>query len=276
MGKSYRIKSGWFAFALTMAMVWNASSAQADVMAYASATDNNLYQVDLTTATSTLIGHTGLTVVEGMALSSNGTLYATDSGGFLYTLSTTTGAVTSTIGNTGLGDVEGLSFAGSTLVATNYSKSTSLYTLDTGTAAATPLATVAGVEFVRGATTVSPTSGYVLGYSTSNTVPEQLFSVDQSGNAVTIGPINVPLSAALGYSASDRTLYALGDDGTVYTVSTTTGAFTATGNTGDHFYLDMAIIPATAAVPEPSSLALCVVAVAAGTVIRLRRRGLRA
>jgi hypothetical protein len=51
MGKSYRIKSGWFAFALTMAMVWNASSAQADVMAYASATDNNLYQVDLTTAT---------------------------------------------------------------------------------------------------------------------------------------------------------------------------------------------------------------------------------
>jgi hypothetical protein len=131
--------------------------ANADSIGCATEVKNaNLLSVDLITATATVIGGTGL----GLALSPNGTLFATDSNGSLYTLNKTTGAAT-LIGDTGLGDVEGLAFNGNSLVAANLN-ATSLYTLNTTTGAATLLVnTNPNLNFIRSLTITGNNIGLV-------------------------------------------------------------------------------------------------------------------
>jgi hypothetical protein len=79
------------------------------VVAFATAVGGDLYSVDLATATATLIGNTGVNLMEGLAMSPSGMLFGTNDGGTLFSISTTTGVATS-IGSTTLGDVEGQSF----------------------------------------------------------------------------------------------------------------------------------------------------------------------
>jgi hypothetical protein len=91
------------------------SSAKADQLAFAVDDTGNLSSVDLTTAAATPIGYTGQ-LLEGLAVSPQGSLFGTDDYGDLYSVSKTTGAAT-LIGSTGLGDIEGLGFRGTTLTS---------------------------------------------------------------------------------------------------------------------------------------------------------------
>jgi hypothetical protein len=74
-------------------------SAAADQIGFAVDNTENLFSVDLTTATATRIGSTGQ-FLQGLAFSPRGGLFGTDYLGDLYSVSTTTGAATF-IGSTG-------------------------------------------------------------------------------------------------------------------------------------------------------------------------------
>src|SRR5690349_17350672 len=99
-------------------MLIGALPARGDVFAYGVATDENLYQIDVTTGATTLLGSTGQ-FMEGLALSPGGQLFGTDSSGLLYSINPLTGAST-LIGDTGRGNVEGLDFNGNTLVGSDF------------------------------------------------------------------------------------------------------------------------------------------------------------
>jgi hypothetical protein len=99
-------------------------SAAADQLGFAADATGTLYSVDLTTAAATPIGATGQ-LLEGLAISPNGSLFGTDNLSNLFSISKTTGAAT-LIGNTGIlnngsPDIEGLTFRGSTLIGTDFS-----------------------------------------------------------------------------------------------------------------------------------------------------------
>jgi len=239
-------------------------SLRADVMAYAVTTDNNLYSVDLSTAVATRIGPTGVSnFLEGLALSSGGTLFATDAAGNLYTVSTADGAA-SLVGDTGLGDIEGLAFDGSTLLGTNFSNPTTIYSINTTTANATSVV-AASTGFVRAMALLDSNDVYV----TSDTpVPQSLETINLTTGGVTdLGQLNDPnLIAALAYNS---VLYGLDSAGNEYTINPTNADLTLVGSAGGYFYLDMTLAPAT--VPEPVSLLLLGTAMV-GVLSRLRRK----
>src|SRR5947208_12626232 len=115
-------------------------SAAADQLGFAVDNTENLFSVDLTTATATLVGNTGQ-FLQGLAVSPQGGLFGTDFLGNLYSVSKTTGAA-AFIGSTGLGDIEGLTFRGTTLIGTNFSNlggPTTVSAIDTTTALPTTI-----------------------------------------------------------------------------------------------------------------------------------------
>jgi hypothetical protein len=131
------------AIALSLAagiLDFSVRSAAADQLGFAVDNTENLFSVDLTTASATLVGNTGQ-FLQGLAVSPQGSLFGTDFLGNLYSVSKTTGATT-LIGSTGLGDIEGLTFRGTTLIGTNFSNlggPTTVSAIDTTTAAATTI-----------------------------------------------------------------------------------------------------------------------------------------
>lgn len=247
------------------------SQARADVTGYATGNDGSVYSLDLTTVTSRRLGNSGVNLVEGLAVSPAGVLYGTDSVGNLYTLSTTTGAITQSFGSTGIGtDVEGLSFQNGRLLATDFGNaSTDLYSIDPATGTATFLAGIQPTAGLVRALSFAGTStaGYLLAGQTGS---ESFYSVTTAGaatliSAVPTGPTGLFTSLA---ADSAGNLYSLDNGGSAYTVSPT-GQFTSLGSTGNNaFYLDLTILPT--AVPEPATAA----AVGAAVILlgrRLRR-----
>jgi hypothetical protein len=242
------------------------------VVAFATAVGGGLYSVNLTTATATLIGNTGVNLMEGLAMSPGGMLFGTSDGGILYSISTTTGVATS-IGSTSLGDVEGLAFNGSTLIGSNFTGgATTLYSINTSTAAATSLVTSSpAVPVVRGLTFTNSTTALVLSGSSGS---ESLASINvTTGASTALGALNpsTVFSAAIGASPGGP-VYLLDSLGNEYTIADN-GNLTLVGSTGTRFYLDMTIAP-TASVPEPSTFILAGMAGAfglGGTWFRRRR-----
>jgi len=224
-------------------------SLRADVLAYAVDTGENLYTVDLSTATATLVGSTGQ-FLEGIALSPGGTLFATDDSGNLYTLNKTTGAAT-LVGNTGLGDVEGLAFNGSTLLATNFFDPTTIYSINTTNASATSVVS-ANTGVVRAMSVLNSNDVEV---TSDSPVFQSLETINLTTGGVTdIGDLSDPnLLAALAYNG---VLYGLDSLGNEYTINQTNADLTLVGNAGGHFYLDATLAPVSSAVPEPGSILL--------------------
>jgi hypothetical protein len=222
-------------------------SLRADIMAYAVDNDENLYSVDLSTATATLIGSTG-EFLEGIAISPGGTLFATDGFGNLYTLNSATGAAT-LVGSTGLGDVEGLAFDGNTLLATNFNNPTTIYSINTTNANATSVVT-ASTGVVRAMSLLDSNDVYV----SATPVFQNLETINLTTGGVTdIGVLaDSSLIAALAYNG---VLYGLDVSGNEYTINPTNAALTLVGNAGGHAYLDATLAP-VAAVPEPASIFL--------------------
>lgn len=228
-----------------------------DVMAYAVATNGDLYSVDLTTGTATVIGSTGAgNLMEGLALSPGGTLYGTDAAGNLYTVNTSTGAAT-LVGSTGAGDIEGLAFNGTTLLGSNFSSTdTTIMSINTSNASTTAVTTTTTtLQYVRAMTLEDSNDVFVTSALCSFppcTTSTELSSINLTTGVVTsIGTLNDPneFTAALAYNG---TLYGLDSDGNEYIINPSNGDLTPVGNTGGQFWLDMTL----ATVPEPSTVLL--------------------
>jgi hypothetical protein len=214
------------------------------------ATDNNttLYSVDFSTATATSIGSTGQ-FFESLAISPSGQLFGATSGGLLYSVNSTTAAAT-LIGDTGLGNIEGLDFNGSTLLATDFSSTPRVYSLDTATAAPTLVVTAASnTGDVRAMTVLDSNTLLIRGDSPG---PNSLYSLNLTTGAVSLRGNTNDFYAALDF-ASNGALYALFADGSLGQIDPNTAAVTTIGNTGGQFWLSLAA-PAATEVPEPASL----------------------
>lgn len=236
----------------------------ADVMAYAVALDDNLYSVDLTTGAATVIGNDGQ-FLEGLALSPGGTLFATDASGNLYTINRTTAAAT-LVGSTGLGDVEGLDFDGSTLIATNFTDPTTIYSINTSTASPTAIVS-ASTGVVRGMALLDAIDVFV----TSDTpVFQSLETISLlSGSVVDVGPLSdTNLIAAMAYNG---TLFGLDSGGNEYTINPSNADLTLVGNTGNQFWLDMTLV-SSSTIPEPSAVTLFATVIGAIGIGTWRRK----
>lgn len=268
-------------------MVMAPARSSADLIGYAVAQPNNggigpedqLFSVDLTTHTATLLGSTQTSPsnyvdIDSLALSSNGTLYAADGSGILYTLDKTNGAATE-VGNTGLGAVRGMHFLGGTLLGMNTNNPTTIYSLDTSTANPTAFISFAqgparALTFSDGNTALVP--------SDTPTAPSLVAVNLTTGGTTVLGTINTLSNslAAMDFDGSLTTLYGLDNLGNEYTINPLNGNATLLGNTGgSYFYTDLAIAPFQQSTPEPATLALLASGLAAvgGCRILRARRG---
>src|SRR6266404_9132219 len=229
-------------------------SAAADQLGFAVDATENLFSVDLTTATATPIGPTGQ-FLQGLAVSPGGSLFGTDYLGSLFSVSKTTGAAT-LIGNTGLGDIEGLSFRGTTLIGTNFSNlggPTTISAIDTTTALPTTVA-----SFSQGPVrAMAVVNSNTIDVASDSPVSQSLVQVNLlTGTNSSLGQLpstGAALIAALNFG-TDGVLYALDPLGNEFIISSN-GAGTLVGNTGGQYWLDLTIDPPgdpPGAVPEPS------------------------
>src|ERR1035437_198319 len=213
-------------------------------LVYAVDTQKSLYQVDLTTATTTFIG-TNANLLEGLALSPTGQLFGTDVSGYLYRVNRTNGATT-LIGNAQLGDIEALRFMGKTLLAfPNIGGTGKIYSLDTSTAKATAVMTT---KFVLGgihAMAIAADKSILISASLDRSgqlTYHSLYSIDlTSGNVTFIGNMDIGTNVSLGAMDFDRSrqLFGLDQNGNEWIINPTTAAVTLIGNTGGNFWLDM-------------------------------------
>src|SRR6202047_2731953 len=260
------------ALAIAMSLVagipdFSVRSAAADQIGFAVDNTENLFSVNLTTATATPIGFTGQ-FLQGLAFSPQSGLFGTDFLGNLYSVSKTTGAATF-IGSTGLGDIEGLTFRGSTLIGTNFSNlggPTTVSAIDTATAAATPITSFSQGP-VRALALLNPNT---IDVASDSPTSQSLVQVNLLTNQVTdlglLPGTGAALIAALGFG-TDGVLYALDPFGNEFTIASN-GAGVLVGNTGGQYWLDLTVAPPGDPVPEPHSLALLLTA--ALRLIRLR------
>ncbi len=219
---------------------------------FAFAIDNSrdLYLIDLTDGTTTLIGNTGMsTQPQGLALSPSGQLFATDATGGLWSISTTDGSAIF-IGSTGLGDIEGLDFNGNTLIGSDLSQGSGprLFAIDTTNATPTPIASfTTAVDIIRTLTTLDSNTMLIV---TAFQNPETLRSIDLTSGVVTdIGPLT-PRPRDLGAIdfASDGNLYGLSGRGDVFQIDPSNASTTVIGNTGN-VWAGLATIPQTCVQP---------------------------
>lgn len=261
-----------FSSALVALAVVTAGSGQAfaDFVAFGVDTGENLYSINLGTAAATLIGNTGA-FLEGVAITSDGSLYGTDAGGNLYSISTSTGAAT-LIGNTGLGNIEGLDFSGSTLLGTDFNNPTTIYSISLSTAAATPLVTTAPTEGPTRAFAVeSANTGLIV---TDTPSFQTLHAVDLTTGATTTRGALVSPSGIYGIDFAGSVLYGLGGNGDLDIIDASNGSILeVVGNTGGQFWLDLTIGSAVATIPEPSTLLVAGSVILLAGLIRLRRGG---
>src|SRR5712672_1347954 len=241
---------------------FSARSAVADQLGFAVDNTENLFSVDLTTATATRIGFTGQ-FLQGLAVSPGGSLFGTDYLGNLYSVSKTTGAAT-LIGSTGVGDIEGLTFRGATLIGTNFSNlggPTTVSAIDTATALPTTITSFSQGP-VRAMAVLNPNT---IDVASDSPVSQSLVSVNLlTGTNTNLGQLpstGAALIAALGFGI-DGNLYALDPFGNEFIINSN-GAGTRVGNTGGQDWLDLTMastVGPPSTVPEPNSMALLLIA----------------
>ena len=242
-----------------------ATNASAGPIAYAiappplSGTDN-LYLVDLGSASKTLIGPTGVGLT-GLALSPSGQLFGlgVDINHTLYSINAATGAATA-IGPT-LVFGSNLRFDGNTLETMTFGNLTSFTSLDPTTGlgtGSTGVFNLANSDAPEGLAFQNSSTAFFFGFHNNPT--ETLYSYNFSTGLASIGSIAGGNVGIFGLDfASDGQLYGLDSAGNVYRINPSNAAASLVGNTGNDFWVDAVAIPT----PEPASMGL----VAAGLVI---------
>ena len=247
-----------------------APAAHAQVNAYAVDTNSNLDLVNLSAATVSAIGPTGQ-FFEGIALSSTGSLFGTNSSGQLYSINTATGAST-LIGGTGRGNIEGVVFNGSTLLGITFTGGTpTIFSINTTNATTTNLVTLSSaIGAVRAMTLLDSNDVLVRSDSPQNNDLDRVNLT--TGQVTVLGQMPGDIDAALGFG-SDGSLYTLDDNGNEYRINPANGSGALVGNAGGLFYLDLATITsAPMSTPEPGSVALLVGMSLSGAGFLARRR----
>jgi len=259
-------------------LAFSVRGAAADQFGFAVDNTESLFSVDLTTATATPIGSTGQ-FLQGLAVSPSGGLFGTDYLGNLFSVSKATGAAT-LIGSTGVGDIEGLSFRGTTLIGTDFSNlggPTTVYAIDTATAAATPITSFSQGP-VRAVALLNPNT---IDVASDSPVSQSLVSVNLlTGTNTSLGQLpsmGAALIAALNFG-TDGNLYALDPLGNEFMIASN-GAGILIGNTGGQYWLDLTMASTVLdppgdpnGVPEPSSMALLLTAALGLIGVRAWRR----
>ena len=204
---------------VAVSLHFSVRSAAADQLGFAVDSTENLFSVDLTTATATRIGFTGQ-FLQGLAVSPQGALFGTDFVGNLFSVSKTTGAATF-IGTTGLGDIEGLSFNGTTLIGTNFSNlggPTTVSAINTTTAVPTTITSFSQGP-VRAMAVVNPNT---IDVASDSPIFQSLVHVNLlTGTNTSLGQLpsmGAALIAALNFG-TDGVLYALDPLGSEFMIA---------------------------------------------------------
>lgn len=205
----------------------------------------NLWDLDVATNTSTLIGNGGVVMFDIALDPISGTLYGVSGTGGLYSIDTTDGS-TSLIGAT-TAFINGLTFDSS---GTLYgSGGAGLFTLSTVTGSAS---LVGNTGFTSSGDIAFDSLGNLFMSAVGNT-GDLLISLDEvTGAGGLIGSIG--FSAVYGLNFSDSTLYGFTLGGQTISIDTTTGAGSFVATNGIRTNGADGVGGVT--VPEPSSIAL--------------------
>ena len=215
--------------------------ARADDLAWASDAANNLWRINFTAGSASLIGNTGVFIQE-LAYSPQGVLNATTFNGQLYSVNTQTAAAT-WIGSTGLGNIEALDWVGEDLVAANFNPVPTFYELNPVTGSATWLAQA---NFQTGALRSMEAIDLhtLIGRGDASGGTLYRFNLD-SGAVTTLGPMSAMIA---GLEVIGPRVYGVGDNGQLYRVNPSTGVVTQIGDVGNQYFTGLASVPAPGAV----------------------------
>jgi PEP-CTERM motif len=255
-------------------IVFAAGRAKADTYIFLSGMGGQVgyYDVD-TKATTTLATHSS-TVLYDIAFTPNGNLYGVNgnSPSNLYSINTSSGALSSSLGNAGNfdGSPITLNALGSTITTSNSkliaAGGTEVYTVNTSNGAATHLNTLSTghgintVDYTSAGDITNINSNYYLTASRNDGSNNVLLQLDANGNITSVDTFNPSLTNVYGLVEANNTLYGFAN-GNVYTfaITGTSVKETQIGTTSFDVY-GAAYSPSVvinAAVPEPSSLVLC-------------------
>jgi PEP-CTERM motif len=210
---------------------------------FISASNGNIYNLDVSTNTSTLIGNTGAVMFD--IASNSTTLYGVADGSRLYSINTTTASAT-LIGNIGA-FVNGLAFnSNGTLYGSGGDK---LYTIDLNSGAANLIGNTGGF-FSSGDIAFDASDNLFLAASVSGS--DELVSLNtNTGVGTLIGSFGFN-SPMYGLDFEGSTLYGFTAAGQTVTINTSTGNATLVAMNSIPSYGADGIV----GVPEPSSLVL--------------------
>jgi hypothetical protein len=269
--KSLLTLLAWIAFVAVSVGVGRADVGYAVDNAGPGSTSSDLYFVNFTAGTFSLIGNVALTndFVEGLALSAGGTLYGMDGSDNLYTINTTTGSPT-LVADTN-DNVQSIRFVGSTLYGIEFNEQPFLDTINTSTGQLTQV--VQATSVLNGA----PDSLTFLNSTTAVFVTSnnELYEMNiTTGNVTDLGNLGGGLYSGIDYG-SGGTLYGADNGGDLATINLATAmAKVYAANADSHNdILDITVEPTASGAPEPATWALMGAGLASVALRYRRRRG---